>query len=92
MKTEQNKENLKIIRNIIHDSLLGNVTLFIIMLMINLLWAEGWNIMSIFLMVALCISFFIILFWLIFHILVYINKVSKNTIIRGCFYSVVTDL
>ncbi|MDC9144321.1 hypothetical protein PSK37_27655 [Escherichia coli] len=74
MKIKQHKEKLEIIRDIIRETLLGNAALIVLAAMVPVVLVKPWDSMTFIFMGAVCVSFAVILFWLVYIVCLYIEK------------------
>ncbi|EEW0945276.1 hypothetical protein ED884_004350, partial [Escherichia coli] len=66
MKIKQHKEKLEIIRDIIRETLLGNAALIVLAAMVPVVLVKPWDSMTFIFMGVVCVSFAVILFWLVY--------------------------
>ncbi|EEY4449610.1 hypothetical protein DP894_004482, partial [Escherichia coli O116] len=82
MKIKQHKEKLEIIRDIIRETLLGNAALIVLAAMVPVVLVKPWDSMTFIFMGVVCVSFAVILFWLVYIVCLYIGTLVKNIFIR----------
>ncbi|EEY9235584.1 hypothetical protein VN47_003081 [Escherichia coli] len=89
MKIKQHKEKLEIIRDIIRETLLGNAALIVLAAMVPVVLVKPWvDSMTFIFMGAVCVSFAVILFWLVYIVCLYIGTLVKNIFIRIFSFSI----
>lgn len=88
MKIKQHKEKLEIIRDIIRETLLGNAALIVLAAMVPVVLVTPWDSMTFIFMGAVCVSFAVILFWLVYIVCLYIGTLVKNIFIRIFAFSI----
>lgn len=74
MKIKQHKEKLEIIRDIIRETLLGNAALIVLAAMVPVVLVKPWDSMTFIFMGAVCVSFAVILFWLVYIVCLFVYR------------------
>ena len=85
MKIKQHKEKLEIIRDIIRETLLGNAALIVLAAMVPVVLVKPWDSMTFIFMGAVCVSFAVILFWLV-YILALCKKNGTTARVPGVIF------